>query len=55
MAEEQITPFSDGKMNEMHLHELPWPLDVLRELANTDAQLWVTLSYFIEPNPGTRG
>jgi hypothetical protein len=55
VAQEEIRPFADGKMNEMHLHELPWPLEVLRELEDVKAQLRVTLSYFIEPNPGSRG
>lgn len=39
----------------MHLHALPWPLDVLRDLGSTECRLRVTLSYFIEPNPGNRG
>lgn len=42
-------------MKDMHLHHLPWPSDLLRELGNTDARLRVTLSYFIEPSPGMRG
>jgi hypothetical protein len=42
-------------MREMHLHELPWPKDVLEELGQTPVRLRVTLSYFIEPNPGRRG
>ena len=44
-----------GKMNEMHLHELPWPKNVLEQLGQTPVRLRVTLSYFIEPNPGRRG
>lgn len=36
----------------MRKHELPWPVEVLNELGNTAAELRVTLSYFIEPNPG---
>lgn len=55
VAQEEMCPFADGRMNEMHLHRLPWPLDVLRELGDSEAQLRVTLSYFIEPNPGSRG
>ncbi len=50
-----IHPFSSGKMQEMHLHELPWPKAVLEELGQTPVRLRVTLSYFIEPNPGRRG
>ena len=50
-----IHPFSKGRMHEMHLHELPWPRDALRDLGQTQVSLRVTLSYFIEPNPGRRG
>ena len=39
----------------MHVHELPWPKEVLEELGETPVRLRVTLSYFVEPNPGRRG
>ena len=39
----------------MNLHELPWPKEVLEELGQAPARLRITLSYFIEPNPGRRG
>jgi hypothetical protein len=55
IAQATIRPFSEGKMREMHLHQLPWPKDVLEELGQTPVRLRVTLSYFIEPNPGRRG
>jgi hypothetical protein len=55
IAQATIRPFSEGKMREMHLHELPWPKDVLEELGQTPVSLRITLSYFIEPNPGRRG
>jgi hypothetical protein len=42
-------------MREMHVHELPWPKDVLEQLGPTPVRLRVTLSYFVEPNPGRRG
>ncbi|MGH8727550.1 MAG: S8 family peptidase, partial [Burkholderiales bacterium] len=48
-------PFEDGKMREMHLHALPWPKEILEGLGETPVRLRVTLSYFIEPNPGRRG
>ena len=56
VAEDVIHPF-DGqrRMREMHLHDLPWPVEALEELGATNVQLRVTLSYFIEPNPGSRG
>jgi hypothetical protein len=59
IAQGEITPFSkDGgsiKAREMKLHALPWPVEALASLENTPVQLRVTLSYFIEPNPGARG
>lgn len=59
IAQDEFQPFSQGAsgvtMNEMHLHSLPWPREQLRELGSTEVELHVTLSYFIEPNPGERG
>jgi Subtilase family len=40
---------------DMHLHEIPWPAEVLRDLGETPVKMRVTLSYFVEPNPGRRG
>lgn len=42
-------------MKEMHLHTLPWPAEVLRSMGETDIEMRVTLSYFIEPGPGEVG
>jgi hypothetical protein len=36
----------------MRRHDLPWHADVLEELRGVDAELRITLSYFVEPNPG---
>ena len=55
IAQDTIHPFSDGKMGEMHLHRLPWPREVLESLGDQEVHLRVTLTYFIEPNPGRRG
>lgn len=55
VAQGMIRPFTDGKMREMHVHLLPWPKEILEELGQTPVQLRVTLSYFVEPNPGRRG
>lgn len=41
--------------NEMSLHKLPWPLEALKQLGETEVEMRVTLSYFIEPNPSQRG
>lgn len=43
------------KTRDMHLHALPWPKDELEALGETEVQMRVTLSYFVEPNPSARG
>lgn len=59
IVQDQLQPYckADGrvKTREMHLHALPWPTDMLQALGDTPVTLRVTLSYFIEPNPGVRG
>lgn len=59
IAEDEIQPFyrDDGriKTREMNLHALPWPREALLALQNTEVVMRVTLSYFVEPSPGSRG
>lgn len=65
IAQDHLQPFAkdadasesaDPKLNEMQLYQLPWPNEALRQLpSETEVKLRVTLSYFIEPNPGRRG
>ena len=55
VSESTIHPFHRGSMREMHLYQLPWPVEALQELGPETVRLRVTLSYFIEPNPGRRG
>jgi len=55
IVQDSIRPFVQGKMREIHFFELPWPREVLQGLGGTAVRLRVTLSYFIEPNPGRRG
>jgi Subtilase family len=59
MIEDQLFPLrKDGsaiKSGNMNMHRLPWPRDDLRALGGLDVEIRVTLSYFIEPNPGERG
>jgi hypothetical protein len=50
-----LHPYADGKMRELHLHKLPWPKSALAALGETPVRLRVTLSYFVEPNPGRLG
>jgi hypothetical protein len=55
IAQAKIRPFNDGKFRDIHMFELPWPNDVLVDLGETEVQLRVTLSYFVEPNPARLG
>ncbi len=59
VVEDEIQPFkkkeSSATINEMSLHEIPWPKDVLIELGETPVKMRVTLSYFIDPSPGEIG
>lgn len=60
VAEGAIQPFRRGddggtRANQMSLHQLPWPAEALNDLGQTQVRMRVTLSYFIEPNPGRRG
>jgi hypothetical protein len=61
ICEDQLQPFhkEDGKgsvkTKEMNLHILPWPKEELEKLREAKVEMRVTLSYFIEPNPGERG
>ncbi len=59
MVEDALFPFrkdtSAIKTRDMKLHRLPWPRDELLALGEREVELRITLSYFIEPNPGERG
>lgn len=61
IAQDTLQPFdkkdcgSGLRTKDMHLHELPWPKEVLEALGETDVTLRITLSYFIEPSPGEVG
>jgi hypothetical protein len=60
IAEDTLRPLwrdeNDGKVkSHMNLYQLPWPRTELEQLAETEVELRVTLSYFVEPNPGERG
>lgn len=57
IVEDVIQPFmrqssKPATARDMHLHLLPWPHQELLNLGNVDVEMRVTLSYFIEPNPG---
>lgn len=58
IAQDELQPFEkvDSRINtkELHLHTLPWPKEVLEDLSSEEVELRVTLSYYVEPNPGSR-
>lgn len=55
IVQDTIHPYEDGKLREMHLHDLPWPTESLASLGEVQVRCRVTLSYFIEPSPTRRG
>ena len=60
ICEEFLNPFKreQGRapqLRDMNLHRLPWPLAELEALGETQVEMRVTLSYFIEPSPSARG
>jgi hypothetical protein len=55
IIEGELQPFVRGGMNEMHIHNIPWPREVLQGLGDVSVEMRVTLSYFIEPGPGEVG
>lgn len=61
IVEDGFQPFqkkenqSNVTTKDMNLHTLPWPKEELESLAERDVEMRVTLSYFIESNPGERG
>ncbi|VAW99914.1 putative serine protease [hydrothermal vent metagenome] len=58
IVEDRLQPFDkhSGRIitRDMHLHDLPWPNGALQQLGETDVEMTITLSYFIEPNPSSR-
>lgn len=59
IAEDQLRAFwkEDGriKTRHMNLHQFPWPRIELEQLGETQVELRVTLSYYVEPISGERG
>lgn len=60
VCEDSLHPFTrEGSkapiLRDMNLHRLPWPLQELEALGETEVEMRVTISYFIEPNPSSRG
>jgi Subtilase family len=67
IAQNTIQPFrrkivtrEDGRRsysvitNEIHYYPIPWPREAFEQIYDQTVRLKVTLSYYIEPNPGGR-
>ncbi|GAA5481314.1 hypothetical protein Hsar01_00521 [Haloferula sargassicola] len=58
VCENELQPFhkvgSSIATKDWHIHSLPWPTELLLGAEEADVTLRITLSYFIEPNPGSR-
>ncbi|WBA08189.1 S8 family peptidase [Salinivibrio kushneri] len=59
VVQDELQPYirpkpGKAKTKDMHLHDLPWPVDELQKIGEADVELTITLSYFIEPNPSSR-
>lgn len=56
IAQSEIQPFryegGSKRFGFCHYYSLPWPAEELEALAEHEVELKITLSYFIEPNPG---
>lgn len=44
----------EARLHHFHLHDLPWPKRLFDRHRDVELTLRVTLSYFIQPSPGTR-
>mgnify|MGYP000024967395 CR=1 FL=1 len=60
IAQASIRPFDKNEegryvSKDMHIYQLPWPVDVLRDLGEFGLRMRVTVSYFVEPSPGEVG
>ncbi|MCD8291941.1 MAG: S8 family peptidase [Prevotella sp.] len=59
VVEQILTPLVQGskgkyKLNAMHMITLPWPSEILEQMGSKIVTLRITLSYYIQPSPGSR-
>lgn len=53
VAQSEIQPYSASSgFQDCHYYDLPWPRQALEALGDEEVKLKITLSYFIDPNPG---
>lgn len=49
-------PTEDFKIKDAKFHSMPWTNELIEQIGrDVEVELRVTLSYFVEPNPGRRG
>lgn len=59
IAEQTMTPLAKAtngkyKLNAMHIFDLPWPKEILESMGDEEVKLRITLSYYIQPAPGSK-
>jgi hypothetical protein len=55
VAQSEIQPYTSvggRSFNDCHYYDLPWPSAALETLGDEEVKLKISLSYFVEPNPG---
>ncbi|WP_458108538.1 S8 family peptidase [Arthrobacter sp. R3-55] len=56
VVQDRLSPFDKNfDLNEVKFYKLPWSTGLLEQLGRSQVEFRVTLSYFVEPNPGRRG
>ncbi|MDE0291707.1 MAG: S8 family peptidase [Candidatus Dadabacteria bacterium] len=55
VAQAEIQPFASKKkaFEDIHFYKLPWPRNAIEKIGEETVRLKITLSYFIDPNPGS--
>ncbi|AUQ52341.1 hypothetical protein PhaeoP83_04123 (plasmid) [Phaeobacter inhibens] len=53
VAQSEIQPYSASSgFQDCHYYDLPWPRQALEAIGDEEVKLKITLSYFVDPNPG---
>lgn len=55
VAQSEIQPYTSAggrSFMDCHYYDLPWPAAALETLGDEEVKLKISLSYFVEPNPG---
>ena len=52
VAQSEIQPYGVSGFKDCHYYDLPWPRQAFEALGDQEVRLKITLSYFVDPNPG---